>query len=80
MCFFAATASGGSCSDPGWLATAARHALSHHHPESFASHLLVKLCGPKRTVAVATGAAAGRAAFAAAAAGASHDRVLLLRW
>ena len=53
--------------DPvGWLATAARHALSHHHPESFAPHLLVKLCGPKRTVAVATGAAAGRAAFAAA--------------
>ena len=46
--------------DPvGWLATAARHALSHHHPESFAPYLLVKLCGPKRTVAVATGAAAG---------------------
>ena len=67
--------------DPvGWLATAARHALSHHHPESFAPHLPVKLCGPTRTVAVATGAAAGRAAFAAAAAGASHDRVLLLRW
>ena len=61
--------------DPvGWLATAARHALSHHHPESFAPHvvfppyLLVKVCGPKRAVAVATGAAAGRAAFAAAAA------------
>ena len=43
--------------DPvGWLATAARHALSHHHPESFAPHvvfppyLLVKVCGPKRAV------------------------------
>ena len=55
--------------DPvGWLATAARHALSHHHPESFAPHvvfppyLLVKVCGPKRAVAVATGAAARRAA------------------
>ena len=39
--------------DPvGWLATAARHALSHHHPESFAPHVvfppdrLGKGCGP----------------------------------
>ena len=61
--------------DPvGWLATAARHALSHHHPESFAPHvvfppyLLVKVCGPKRAVAVATGAAAGRAPLPPAAA------------
>ena len=72
MCFFAATASGGS------FVRLARHG-GEARAVGVPPYLLVNLCGPKRTVAVATGAGAGRAAFAAAAAGASHDRVPLLR-